>query len=148
MSKVRKRGNSYQIDYFDPNGKRVRKSFDKKKDADAELGKRVSLMAEKRYLDVKKDYKTTLRELLDKYEENFKDQASFESGKSYCLANFKKYFGEDIRLDNIKYVDLETYRNHLKRKLTRHGTKRKDATVITPAIEHVNFMRHKQPLDA
>ncbi len=70
MSTVRKRvgknGVSWQIDYFDPNGKRVRQSFKKKKDAVAELGKRVSLMAEKRYLDVKKDYTTTFGELLDK----------------------------------------------------------------------------------
>ena len=62
MAKIRKRGNSYQIDYVDPTGKRVRKSFSKKKDAEAELGKRVSLIAENRYLDVKKAYKTmTLR---------------------------------------------------------------------------------------
>ena len=54
MAKVKKRGNSYQIDYLDPHGKRVRLSFKKKKDAEAELGKRVSLIAEKRYLDVKK----------------------------------------------------------------------------------------------
>jgi len=46
MSKVRKRGPPWQIDYFDPNGKRIRKSFKKKKDAEAELGKRVSLIAE------------------------------------------------------------------------------------------------------
>jgi hypothetical protein len=78
---IRKRGNSYQIDYIDPNGKRVRKSFSKKKEAEAELGKRVSLIAENRYLDVKKDYKTTLKELLEKYEENFKHQASFYNGK-------------------------------------------------------------------
>jgi len=64
MAKIRKRGNSYQIDYFDPNGKRVRKSFRKRKDAEAELGKRVSLKAEGRYLDVKKDYKTTLDPIL------------------------------------------------------------------------------------
>ncbi len=56
MAKIRKRGSSYQIDYFDPHGKRVRKSFSKRKDAEAELGKRVSLIAEGRYLDVKKDY--------------------------------------------------------------------------------------------
>ena len=57
MATVRKRegkkGVSWQIDYFDPNGKRVRQSFKKKKDAEAELGKRVSLIGEKRYLDVK-----------------------------------------------------------------------------------------------
>ena len=63
MAKIRKRGKSYQIDYFDPNGKRVRQSFKKKKDAEAELGKRVSLIAENRYLDVKKDYKSYCQEL-------------------------------------------------------------------------------------
>ena len=35
MAKVKKRGNSYQIDYLDPHGKRVRLSFSKKKDAEA-----------------------------------------------------------------------------------------------------------------
>jgi len=69
MATIRKRGNSYEIDYFDPTGKRVRKSFKKRKDAAAELGKRVSLIAEGRYLDVKKDYKTTLKELLKKYKD-------------------------------------------------------------------------------
>jgi integrase len=33
MAKVKKRGKSYQIDYLDPHGKRVRLSFSKKKDA-------------------------------------------------------------------------------------------------------------------
>jgi len=40
---------SWQIDYLDPNNKRIRQSFKKKKDAEAELGKRVSLIAENRY---------------------------------------------------------------------------------------------------
>ena len=66
-----KNGVSWQIDYLDPDGKRVRKSFKKKKDAEAELGKRVSLIAEHRYLDMKKDYKTTVKELIEKYQENF-----------------------------------------------------------------------------
>jgi integrase len=129
MAKIRKRGNSYQIDYIDPKGKRVRMSFGKKKEAEAELGKRVSLIAENRYLDVKKDYKTTFKELLEKYEENFKHQASFESFKKYCVENFKKHFGEETKLSNIRYVDLETYRNHLMQKLTRHKGIRADASV-------------------
>jgi len=129
MAKIRKRGNSYQIDYFDPNGKRVRKSFSKKKDAEAELGKRVSLIAEHRYLDVKKDYTTTLKEILDKYKENYKNQRSFQGGKDYCLKNFKEHFGKDTMLANIRYVDLETYRNHVREKPTRHGTLRATASV-------------------
>ena len=129
MAKIRKRGDSYQIDYFDPAGKRVRKAFAKKKDAEAELGKRVSLVAEGRYLDVKKEYKTTLKELIKKYEENFESQVSFKGWKKLCLKNFKTYFSEDRLLSTIKYVDLETYRNQLRQSITRKGTVRTVAAV-------------------
>ncbi len=126
---IRKRGNGWQIDYFDPTGKRVRKSFAKKKDAEAELAKRVSLIAEKRYLDVKKDYTTTLDEILKKYEENFNDQPSFDNWKKYCIERFQGFFGKDTRLENIRYVDVETYQKHLKRLPTNKGTIRTDAAV-------------------
>ncbi|MFC1866582.1 tyrosine-type recombinase/integrase [Thermodesulfobacteriota bacterium] len=129
MAKIRKRGNSYQIDYFDPTGKRIRKSFSKRKEAEAELGKRVSLIAENRYLDVKKDYKNTFKELLEKYKENYNHQPSFESLKRYCIENFKAYFGEETKLSNIRYVGIETYRNHLMKKLTQHGTIRAEASI-------------------
>jgi len=129
MAKIRKRGNSYQIDYIDPNGKRIRETFKKKKDAEAELGKRVSLIGEHRYLDIKKDYTTTFKELLDKYEENFRDQLSFHTWKRFCIKRFKDYFGEATRLDNIRYVDLETYRNYLKQKPNQHGRVRAIASV-------------------
>jgi integrase len=136
MATVRKRLNksgkvSWQIDYFDPNGKRIRRSFKKKKDAEAELGKRVSLIAENRYLDVKKDYTSTLGELIKKYEKNFKHQKNFSTSKIYYLANFKKYFGENTLLANINYEMLETYKNHLRIKPTRYKSKRprKDSTI-------------------
>jgi len=129
MAKIRKRGKTYQIDYFNPDGKRVRKSFKKKKDAEAELGKRVSLIAEGRYLDVKKEYKTTLKESLDKYVENFQSQAGYKTGKKYNINHIREYFGAQTLLANIKFVDLETYRNHLRDSLTVNGTIRKDASV-------------------
>jgi integrase len=125
---IRKRGKTYQIDYFDPGGKRIRKSFKKKKDAAAELGKRVSLMAEGRYLDVKKDYKTTFGELVAKYRENHRHQKSYKT-KRFFIKNALDYSGENTLLANIKYVGLETYRNHLKQKTTMHGTIREDSTV-------------------
>lgn len=129
MSTIRKRGSGYQIDYFDPTGKRVRKTFKRKKDAEAELGKRVSLKAEGRYLDVKKECITTLGELIKKYEENFNKQRSFGNWKRLCLDNFKEYFGTETIIGNIRYVDLETYRNHLRDKLTKKNTIRTDASV-------------------
>jgi integrase len=129
MATIIRRGEGYQIDYFDPTGKRIRKSFQKRKEAEAELGKRVSLIAEGRYLDVKRDYTSTLGELITKYTENFLLQTSFQNWKRFCLENFKVFFGEETRLVNIRYVDLETYRNHLRSKPTPKGTRRTDAAV-------------------
>jgi integrase len=139
MAKIRKRGNSYQIDYFDPEGKRVRQSFKKRKNAEAELGKRVSLIAEGRYLDVKKDYKTTLKELLEKYKENYQNQSSFKTWKRFCLEKFKEYFGEETGLDNIRYMHLETYRNQLRQKANQHGRLRAIASVNREmsALHHI-----------
>lgn len=129
MAKIRKLGDVYQIDYYDPSGKRIRKCFDKKKDAEAELGKRVSLKAEGRYLDVKKDCVTTLGELIKKYKENFENQPSYKTWKKLCLENFKEHFGENTILANIRYVDLETYKNKLKQSITRKRTIRTIASV-------------------
>jgi len=126
---VRKRGDTWQIDYIDPSGKRIRKSFKLKKDAVTEHAKRVSLIAEGRYLDVKKDCKTTFGELVKKYEENYSYQKNFDNWKKLCLGNFKEYFKEDTVLSNIHYVDLETYRNHLRQKKTFKDTIRTVATI-------------------
>lgn len=112
---IRKRGNSWQIDYLDPGGKRVRQSFKTRKEAAAELGKRVSLIAEGRYLDVKPECKTTLAELCDRYKQNFAGQRSFQNKGRY-LENFKEHFGPGTLLDNIRFIHLETYRNNLKMK--------------------------------
>lgn len=139
MATIRKRGKTYQIDYFDPNGKRIRKSFKKKKDAEAELGKRVSLIAEGRYLDVKKDYTTTLEKILTKYEENFKNQSSYKTAKRFFVEDIREYFGENTLLANIRYLDLETYRNHLKQRITRRGTILTDASInrIISCLRHI-----------
>jgi integrase len=127
--RVGKKGVSWQIDYLDPTGKRVRESFKKRKEAEAELGKRISLMAEKRYLDVKKEYRSTFGELVDRYTENFQHQKSF-STKSCYFGRLKEYFGEATRLSNITYLDCETYANKLRTRLTRIGSSiRKPASI-------------------
>jgi integrase len=120
-------------------------SFAKKKDAEAEFAKRVSLIDENRYLDVKKECKITLGELIRRYAENFKDQRSFNNWKVFCIVRWKEYFGEATLLSNVRYVDLEGYRNHLLRTPTQHGTIRTVAStnreisalyqVFTKAVE-------------
>jgi integrase len=138
MATIRKRGNAYQIDYFDPSGKRIRETFKKKKDAEAELGKRISLIAENRYLDVKKDYKTPFGELLKKYEENFQHQRGFKGSKKAYLKNFKEYFKAETLMANIRYVDVDTYQNHLRQKITVRGTIRK----IVSINREINCLHH------
>ena len=82
-----------------------------------------------RHLIQKKDYKTTLKELLDKYSEKHRYQASYKTGKRTYLENFKNHFGEDTLLSNIRYVDLESYRNQVRLKPTHFQTIRKEASV-------------------
>ncbi len=79
------------------------------------MGKRISLKAEGRYLDVKQECKTTLAELCQRYAENFGHQSSW-GNKGRYLENYKEYFGAATLLDNIRYIHLESYRNHLKAK--------------------------------
>jgi integrase len=116
---IRRRGDSWQIDYLDPGGKRVRQSFKTRKEATAEHGKRVSLIAEGKYgsmLERLKGHKTTLAELCQRYAENFGNQSSFQNAKGKYLANFKASFGENRLLSTITYAEVETYRNQLRQK--------------------------------
>lgn len=135
---IRKRGDSWQIDYLDPGGKRVRQSFKTRKEAVAEHGKRVSLIAEGRYLDIKPESKTTLTELCQRYEENFSNQSNFKNAKQKYLANFKVSFGPDRMLSTITYAEVEAYRNQLRQRpvtANRNGVEivirglRKDSSV-------------------
>lgn len=139
MATIRIRGNGWKIDYYDPGGKRIRKTIKNKKDAEAELDKRVSLMAENRYLDVKKEYAMTLGEVFAEYEKNYKGQVSYQSAKRYFIEEIREYFGSGNLLVNIKYLDLETFRNHLRQRITKDGRFLRDVSVnrITSCLRHI-----------
>ena len=126
---IRKIGKHYQIDYYDPNGKRIRQNFKMKKDAVAELGKRVSLMTEGRYMDQKREYTTTIKEMIEKYKEIYGFQASFKNAKKTYTKNYEDYFKPDKIVSTIRYVDLETYRNYLREKFTPAGRLRAVASI-------------------
>ncbi len=75
------------------------------------------MIAEGRYLDVKKDQKITFGELIQKYKENYQHQSSFKNGKELYVKNFEEYFKSKTMLNRFRYVDLVTYRNNLRQKL-------------------------------
>jgi len=135
VAKIRKRVNkekiTWQIDYYDPEGKRVMKCFRLKKDAEDYLGKVVAAKKEGRYhdvFDVKKETQVTFNELAGKYVENFGTQKAFQSSKRYLLAKVQEHFGEQ-RLSQITYLDLETYRNKRKATPANGSKQRTDASV-------------------
>ena len=135
MATIRKRSNrkgiTWQIDFYDPQGKRVMKCFPKKADAEAYLGKVLAAKKEGRYhdvFDVKKESQTTFNELADRYVENFQTQKSFKDFKSHVVRELREPFGTR-RLSEIAYLDLETYRNQRKAAPTKAGRTRADASV-------------------
>lgn len=135
MAKIRKRigkkGVTWQIDYYDPEGKRVMKCFPLRKDAEAYLGKVVSAKKEGRYHDVfevKKESQVTFNELVDRYVENFGSQRSFKTYKRHAVKVLQECFGEK-KLSEITYLSLETFRNQRRATPLRSGKPRTVATV-------------------
>ena len=66
---------------------------------------------------------------IDKCTEKYKNQVSFQNAKKAYLENFRQYFGENTLLVNIRYVDVETHRNHLRQKPTKNDPIRTNASV-------------------
>jgi len=129
--KTTKKGVVWEVDYFNPEGRRRRKHFALKKDADAYLGKILAAKKEGRYLDifdVKKESQTCFNELCALYVENFGTQKAFNTSKRYLLAMVQEHFGER-RLSQITHLDLETYRNKRKATPARGGKPRTDASL-------------------
>ena len=122
-----KRKTTWIVDYTDPDGKRKRKSFEMKKHAVSYMNKVGVDIDQGVYVDPRHYVKITLKQLIDKYTENFKHQRGWHTSKKYHMDVISDYFGKDCRMINIRYVDLETFRNWLKQKPTKHDKERSDA---------------------
>jgi integrase len=135
MAKIIKRegknATSWVVDYFTPEGKRRRKFFPLKKDAEAYLGKVLASKKEGRYhdvFDIKKETLTTFNQLADEYVKNYQDQKCFSNLKYYLVKEYRRVFG-DRRLSEISFLDLEKYRNQRKATPAKTGKPRTVATV-------------------
>jgi integrase len=121
-------GEKWYVDYRDPNGKRIIRAVGPKKEAEAYLGKVIAAIREGRFFDVKKENKTTFKELLDAYVEKVKDQRFYQTSVSYFIPVLNKRFGEKL-LSEIDYKALEDFRDDRKKTPTQHGTPRSERTV-------------------
>ncbi len=82
---------------------------------------------------------TTFGEILDKYKENYQDQASYQTGKRYQVKILRDHFGSETLLSNIRYVTLETFQNHYRNTLTKSGKIRSNASInrMMSCLRHI-----------
>ncbi len=145
---IRKRGSTWQIDVMVPTGKvdedgrpvkrRLRKTYGTKKEAQEEHDKIVTLVREKRFLDVKQECLVTLKELVRIYSEAYGDQVSFKNFKKRSLERFRDHFGSDTMISSITYAQLRDYRDQFQKTLTFKGT----LPVVATINREVSTWRH------
>jgi integrase len=132
---------SWMIDYLNPDKKRIRKTFSTKKQAVAERAARIHMMAKGEYSEFveKKERRTsTLGDLIKLYHENYQDQTTYIKNKQAYIESFKKHFGSPTLLTSIEYGDLKTYRNTLKKTLSKHGLPLTASTINS----YMSCLRH------
>jgi integrase len=137
--RIGKRGVSWICDYVTPDGQRKRKSFKMKKQAVSYMNKVGVDIDQGTFVDPDHYKKQTLKMLVADYEKNFKHQRGWYTSKKYHLDVIRDKFGEDTRLMQITYKDLETFRNELKQTATKHDKPRTDASVnrCMAALRHM-----------
>ena len=128
--RVNKKGVTWQIDYYDTQGKRVMKCFKKKKDAQDYLDQVGVSKRDGSYEEIfgTKEEPKTFNELADRYIENYSHQKSFRTFKRHAVRYLREAFGEK-QLRKLSYLDLETYRNKRKATPLASGKPRTEATV-------------------
>ena len=122
-------GETWYVDYHDPTGKRIIKAIGpKKREAEDYVGKIKASIREGRFFDIKKENKTTFKELLDAYKEKVKDQKYYVTSIQYLVPVIEGYFGERL-LSQIDYKVLEDFRDERKKTPCQHGGARCERTV-------------------
>jgi integrase len=135
MAKVKKIVNkgkvSWNVDYRTPEGQRVQKRFDYRKDADDYLAKITVAIKEDTYetlFERRKEAPLTFDELAAKYTEICQFDKSFPEFKRYIIPILRQGFGEKL-LPQITALDLESFRNERRAGISRRGTVRSAARV-------------------
>ena len=151
--RVFNRGNSWWID-ISFGGKRRRERVAKihpdkemnkkmKKQAEAVLAKRIMEIAENRFLDVKRDCRTTFTLLADKYLEWAKDNhQSYKISDIYFVDQLKEYFGNTL-ISEISRQDVERYKKHRQGDGVGNSTINHELTTLRLMFNlAINFWEH------
>lgn len=104
---------SWFIDYYDVNGKRTRKSFPTKRQAENALAHYKNQRFEEKIMGVKRNPKFYFSEMIEKYLEYSRVTFSLDSHSTNIAAN-KSFspFLENKFIDEISLNDIEEYKTY------------------------------------
>ncbi len=92
-------GETWYVDHRDPTGKRIIKAVGpSKREAEAYLGKIKASIREERFFDIKKENRTTFKELLDAYIEF---RMKTEKGGKYFNTSIKYFTGDNDKHEGV-----------------------------------------------
>lgn len=111
MARVYRRGKMWGIDYF-ANGRRRRELVGLNKAlAEKALNKKLVLIAENKFLDIKRQQKVKFKELSEQYIELYlkPNRTTWWKSEKHNIRHLKEYFGEKY-LQEITPIDVEKFR--------------------------------------
>lgn len=137
MANIRQRGKTYQIDYFDISGKRVRKGGFKTK-VEAQIALAEAITNKSKGLSNIIDSNMTVKEACEYFKDNYaKLLCKKKTYKEYCRIIDKiiiPYFG-NTKLINLTKVNVESFRNSLIDKKLSNASINKYVTLLGSIIE-------------
>jgi integrase len=135
MAKIKKvvnktGGVSWNVDYRNPQGKRVQKRFSRKGKAEEYLARVMVSIRENKYGTIveKTVLQITFNELADKYAGVCRFDKSYPTFKGRIIPVLRAAFGDRL-LSQISSLDMENYRNARRAGISRRGTVRSAARV-------------------
>ena len=124
-----RKGTAYGIDYYDADGKRVKKvTGSLLKDAQEQLDKMKNLKRKGGYRAFIEARKKTFNDLLDAYIKKVQDQKFFQNSIRYFVPVLREKFNNWL-LSEIGYKELEDFRNERKKVPTQYGGPRSERTL-------------------
>jgi integrase len=123
------RGTAYGIDYYDADGKRVKKvTGSLLGDAQEKLANMRNMKRKGTYRAFIEARKKTFNALLDAYIEKVQDQKFFQNSIRYFIPVLRGKFNNWL-LSEIGYKELEDFRNERKKVPTQYGRPRGERTL-------------------
>lgn len=112
MARVYQRDKVWYVDYLTAEGMRIRhKAGPNKTIAEKVLNKKLTLVAENKYLDIRRDPKILFSEMVDKYIEMFLklNRPTWWKSEKHNLRHLNDYFGNRC-LNQINALDIEKFK--------------------------------------